>query len=284
MIWHACFREYKQKAYDPFIESKDIAGAAAVLLDESALRLAEMVADWIRVGFAQGNFNADNCLVGGHTMDYGPFGWMEEYSSPLCQMDGKWTTFWILESTHGRIGQLQCTCGIGCSSYLCRKRYRRLFRNAQEYLDKAQEIFQAKLDETFRVKLGLSKDNEGGDDLWRSLEPLLRTTRVDWTIFWRQLSYVAEEFRQGSTDYEGMLEMLIGHGESSPFYEPLSPEHRRQYLAWIEQWRDILKDEEAGVAERMRAHESKVCIERMDAGRCVLGCCRGRRKCTQGNV
>ena len=37
-------------------------------------RLAAMIAGWMRVGFCQGNFNADNCLVGGRTMDYGPFG------------------------------------------------------------------------------------------------------------------------------------------------------------------------------------------------------------------
>jgi uncharacterized protein YdiU (UPF0061 family) len=37
-------------------------------------RLAALVAGWTRVGFCQGNFNADNCLVGGRTMDYGPFG------------------------------------------------------------------------------------------------------------------------------------------------------------------------------------------------------------------
>ena len=37
-------------------------------------RLSGMIAGWIRVGFSQGNFNADNCLVGGRTMDYGPFG------------------------------------------------------------------------------------------------------------------------------------------------------------------------------------------------------------------
>ena len=37
-------------------------------------RLTGMIGEWIRVGFCQGNFNADNCLVGGRTMDYGPFG------------------------------------------------------------------------------------------------------------------------------------------------------------------------------------------------------------------
>lgn len=31
-------------------------------------------AHMIRVGFVQGNFNSDNTLIGGRTMDYGPFG------------------------------------------------------------------------------------------------------------------------------------------------------------------------------------------------------------------
>jgi uncharacterized protein YdiU (UPF0061 family) len=257
MIWHACFREYKQNAYDPFIESKDIAGAAAVLLDESALRLAEMVTGWIRVGFAQGNFNADNCLVGGHTMDYGPFGWMEEYSPLFAKWTGSGQHFGFLnQPTAGLVNYsvlVESVVPVICAA----KGIEDCSEMQQEYLDKAQEIFQAKLDETFRAKLGLSKDNEAGDDLWRSLEPLLRTTRVDWTIFWRQLSYVAEKFEAESTEYEDMLETLIGQGESSPFYEPLSPEHRRQYLAWIKQWRDIVKDEEPGVAERMKLTNPK---------------------------
>lgn len=36
--------------------------------------IATLTADWIRVGFVQGNFNSDNCLAAGRTMDYGPFG------------------------------------------------------------------------------------------------------------------------------------------------------------------------------------------------------------------
>jgi serine/tyrosine/threonine adenylyltransferase len=87
MVWHACFREYREEAYLPFWETKDIAKAATVLLERAADRLSEMVSEWIRVGFAQGNFNADNCLVGGHTMDYGPFGFMEEYNPVFA----KWT-------------------------------------------------------------------------------------------------------------------------------------------------------------------------------------------------
>ena len=40
-------------------------------------RLTRLVADWMRVGYCQGNFNSDNCAVGGYTLDYGPFGFCE---------------------------------------------------------------------------------------------------------------------------------------------------------------------------------------------------------------
>ena len=41
----------------------------------------------MRVGFCQGNFNADNCLVAGRTMDYGPFGFLDAYDPAFA----KWT-------------------------------------------------------------------------------------------------------------------------------------------------------------------------------------------------
>ncbi|MBM5819988.1 MAG: hypothetical protein FJ070_07895, partial [Cyanobacteria bacterium K_DeepCast_150m_m2_101] len=40
-------------------------------------RLTALVANWMRVGYCQGNFNSDNCAAGGYTLDYGPFGFCE---------------------------------------------------------------------------------------------------------------------------------------------------------------------------------------------------------------
>jgi len=40
-------------------------------------RLTSLVANWMRVGYCQGNFNSDNCTAGGYTLDYGPFGFCE---------------------------------------------------------------------------------------------------------------------------------------------------------------------------------------------------------------
>jgi hypothetical protein len=44
-----------------------------------ALSTAELVAQWMRVGYVQGNMNSDNTLLGGRTVDYGPFGFLEKY-------------------------------------------------------------------------------------------------------------------------------------------------------------------------------------------------------------
>lgn len=86
LLWHACYREFYSDAYAPFIEVKDAKGAALALMQGSMKKIAKMVAGWVRVGFVQGNFNADNCLLSGRTMDYGPFGFIDVYVSTtlLC--------------------------------------------------------------------------------------------------------------------------------------------------------------------------------------------------------
>jgi uncharacterized protein YdiU (UPF0061 family) len=104
IIWHACYREYREEAYEPFHSTGDLAGAADVLLRLSADKLATMVSHWIRVGFAQGNFNGDNCLVGGYTMDYGPFGFLEEYEPLFAKWTGSGQHFGFLNQINAGKG------------------------------------------------------------------------------------------------------------------------------------------------------------------------------------
>lgn len=136
-------------------------------------------------------------------------------------------------------------------------------------MEQAQKIFVQKIDETFRLKLGFNKDADVADEVYKSLEPLLRSSRVDWTLFWRQLTYVVRDFPDlQSADYEGMMSKLEDNGLdddslSSPFYEPLKPELRRQWVAWIEQWREALRAANVGdvsndeIYERMRRTNPK---------------------------
>jgi uncharacterized protein YdiU (UPF0061 family) len=75
MIEHTLFREFS----DADQPAAELHTRIAILLRESGKRLAALMAHWLRVGFNQGNFNSDNCLVAGRTMDYGPFGFIELY-------------------------------------------------------------------------------------------------------------------------------------------------------------------------------------------------------------
>jgi uncharacterized protein YdiU (UPF0061 family) len=42
-------------------------------------RVTFLMSEWLRVGYCQGNMNSDNTLIGGRTLDYGPYGWMEMF-------------------------------------------------------------------------------------------------------------------------------------------------------------------------------------------------------------
>ena len=42
---------------------------------------AEMIVHWIRVGFVHGVMNTDNMSVLGLTIDYGPYGWLDDYDT-----------------------------------------------------------------------------------------------------------------------------------------------------------------------------------------------------------
>ena len=60
------------------------ANARAAWFIEVCERTAVMVAHWLRVGFVHGVMNTDNLSILGLTIDYGPYGWLEDF-------DPSWT-------------------------------------------------------------------------------------------------------------------------------------------------------------------------------------------------
>src|SRR5258706_6497732 len=46
---------------------------------EVCRRTGELMADWMRLGFVHGVMNTDNLSILGLTIDYGPYGWLEDY-------------------------------------------------------------------------------------------------------------------------------------------------------------------------------------------------------------
>lgn len=122
-----------------------------------------------------------------------------------------------------------------------------------EMLVKAREIFSGAVDKVINSKMGvelgppeMAKDM---DTLWEEIEPLLRTARADWTLFWRQLTYVATEYSptknsfsdpDATLDYKRMMSILLGDESTNPFYEALTDENRATLLAWLQKWHKAL--------------------------------------------
>ena len=125
-----------------------------------------------------------------------------------------------------------------------------------DMLEKASALFSETADKVVQTKMGLEvgppEIAKEADALWEEMEPFLRTSRGDWTLFWRQLTYVAAEYSpaksgddSGSTpDYDGMVSLFLGdeaaNPGSSPFYDALSDENKATLRAWMERWHKAL--------------------------------------------
>ena len=77
IVMHLIEREYKNE----IDQSLDISDQVVLLAHTFRERLCTLVANWLRVGYCQGNFNSDNCAAGGFTIDYGPFGFCELFEA-----------------------------------------------------------------------------------------------------------------------------------------------------------------------------------------------------------
>jgi len=252
ILWHAAYREFYDVAYEPFREGEDLEGCVVAMLEGSAEGIAKMVAGWVRVGFAQGNFNGDNCLIAGRTMDYGPFGFMDEYNPLFAKWTGSGEHFGFLnQPTAGLVNYivlvesaLQVFKRGGANDDEIAKNDDKAEELQKRLIERAKTIFEKEVNAVWNVKMGFAPDSDEGPLLWDSLEPLLRDTRADWTLFWRQLSYVAEDFTLDDTSYDKMFDRLVNNNQyslSSPFHDPLSPEQKKTVIQWIQSWREALR-------------------------------------------
>ena len=151
-------------------------------------RTLEMVVHWQRVGFVHGVMNTDNMSILGLTIDYGPYGWLEDY-------DPDWTP--------------NTTDAEG-------KRYR--FRNQPdvalwnlvqlgnalypliEDIDAMERIlkhysiqFDVEFPKMMQQKVGLTSEYDA--DFQDELTTLLTISEVDMTIFYRNLSQIEKTDR-----------------------------------------------------------------------------------------
>lgn len=222
IVLHLMEREYAE-----VIDNQLSLPDKVVLLAEAFRnRLTSLVANWIRVGYCQGNFNSDNTQAGGCTLDYGPFGFIEVFD-PYYQpwtAGGEHFSFWNQPVAAERNFEMFCSA---LQALLASD------ASAMQQLDDIRSgfanVMQAQLEKMFATKLGLDTLDrtlflELFPDLFKELTNLMIETSVDYTIFFRELSSIPDD---------------IGPLKKS-FYHNTNEAMDSRWTEWLSQWRSFL--------------------------------------------
>ncbi|MCP1659362.1 protein adenylyltransferase SelO [Neisseria perflava] len=154
------------------------------LLQQIALRTAELAARWQSVGFCHGVLNTDNMSALGLTIDYGPFGFMEAYDRHhICNhSDGKGRYAYNAQPyiAHWNISALaQALQGLIAID------------DINALLEQWPNDFQTAYLNAMRPKLGLLTAQHDDDALVADMFAALQGRGVDFTLYFRHLSGVS---------------------------------------------------------------------------------------------
>jgi uncharacterized protein YdiU (UPF0061 family) len=178
-------------------------------------RLTALVANWLRVGYCQGNFNSDNCAAGGYTLDYGPFGFCELFDPRFQPWTGGGEHFCFFNQPAAAEANYQMVWAS----------LRPLLAEQPEELARLDAIREGfagemtrQIEAMWASKLGLPNHDAA---LVKELLELMVLSKVDYTIFFRRLC----EFPEHLSELE------------ESFYAPGSEAIEAQWQRWLQDWR-----------------------------------------------
>ncbi len=146
-------------------------------------RTAVMVAHWMRVGFVHGVMNTDNMSVLGLTIDYGPYGWIDNYDpnwTPNTTDAGSrryrfgaqpqiahWNLACLANAIHPVVGEIE---------------------PLKHGLARFADVYAAENARMWAEKLGLERLTAQDSAAIDRLQGILARGEVDMTIFFRELA------------------------------------------------------------------------------------------------
>jgi serine/tyrosine/threonine adenylyltransferase len=152
----------------------------------------KMIVHWQRVGFVHGVMNTDNMSILGLTIDFGPYGWLEDYNP-------NWTPNTTdSQNKRYRFGN-QPEVAQWNLYQLANALYPLIEEAAplEDILNNFQQAYDADYLQMMRSKLGLINELKEDKKLITELESVLELSETDMTIFFRELSHLKKEYSAG---------------------------------------------------------------------------------------
>jgi len=226
-------------------------------------RLASLVANWIRVGFCQGNFNSDNCAVGGFTLDYGPFGFCDMFQPNYQPWTGGGHHFSFMNQPNAAQKNFEMFCSALRPLLAPYKDYLLALDQVQDGFSK---VMHSQMKTMWAAKLGLSTltgdpdadvDNIDADEaafnvLLSELETLMKQTPVDYTIFFRELSSIPSDL---SPLQKSFYENVPQNTANDTDGDTNSTEIDKRWAQWLDKWKTLLFSASNANATSARSRE-----------------------------
>ena len=206
----------------------------AAFYSEVVRLTADMINHWLRVGFVHGVMNTDNMSILGLTIDYGPYGWLEDY-------DPDWTP--NTTDAHGKRYRFANQPGVAHWNLMqLANAIAPLITDTdllQDGLDSYLPYFREGHQVMFASKLGLeSWEAERDDQLMVELLELMSSAETDMTVFYRGLAEVSTA--EDATNDERFAPLL------EAFYRPgeqLTDELRSRWNTWLDNYSARIRGE-----------------------------------------
>jgi uncharacterized protein YdiU (UPF0061 family) len=218
IVLHLIDREYSN-VIDTNLTTEE---KVVLLAREFRSRLTSLVANWIRVGYCQGNFNGDNCSAGGFTLDYGPFGFMDMFDPRYQPWTGGGVHFSFLNQPQAAERNFHMFC---TALQPLIESHENNLQELEKIRDGFSKVMQEKMTQMWASKLGLQTFNA---NILNELVELMIETSVDYTIFFRELSCVPDD-----------ISLL-----TKSFYGDTINDEKilKSWSEWLKKWKSLIND------------------------------------------
>ncbi|HEU4627646.1 MAG TPA: YdiU family protein [Steroidobacteraceae bacterium] len=207
--------------------AREAAVPAVGVLSEVAARQAQLIAQWMLVGFIHGVMNTDNMAISGETIDYGPCAFMDEYDpkTVFSSIDQRGRYAYANQVV---IAQWNLARFADTLVPLIDADIDKAVALASEVIERFPAQCDAHLLEGFRAKIGLATAADGDAELIRRLLSAMHEAHADFTLTFRRLARAAE-----------------ATGDDTELFAQTPA-----MTAWLREWRDRLAQEPQFAAER----------------------------------